>query len=228
MIKNVFFDLDDTIFDFGQAERIALTGAFEHFGIAVTPDLLARYSVLNSECWAALERGEIDLKNVLLARFSRLFEERGIVAPAREVNALYEHLLGIGHYFTDGAEDVLRELSKSYRLYIASNGTSDVQKNRLASAGIAPLFDGIFISEDIGYFKPDINYFEHCFATIPDFKKSQTVIVGDRISSDIRGGIDAGIKTVWYNPSSAQNNSGLTPTAEIRDLRELPALLNTL
>ncbi len=228
MIKHVLLDLDDTVFDFGKAERIALTGAFERYGVSVTDELLARYSELNSDCWASLERGEIDLKNVLIERFKRLFNERGISAPAVEVNTLYERLLGIGHYFTDCAEEVLAELKRDYSLYIASNGTSNVQKSRLASAGIEPLFDGVFISEDIGYFKPDKRFFDCCFKRIPDFSSDRTVMVGDRLSSDIVGGINAGIKTVWYNPSGIKNESGLTPTAEIRDLRELPALLKTL
>lgn len=228
MIKHVLLDLDDTVFDFGKAERLALTGAFERYGVEVTDALLKRYSKLNSDCWASLERGEIDLRNVLVERFKRLFDERGISASPIEVNALYERLLGIGHYFMDGAEEVIRILKRDYSLYIASNGTSDVQKSRLASAGIEPLFDGIFISEDVGYFKPDVKFFDYCFSHIKDFDKDHTVMVGDRLSSDILGGIDAGIKTVWYNPSAIKNESGLIPTAEISDLRELPALLKTL
>ncbi len=228
MIRNVLFDLDDTLFDFGKAEGIALTRALSSLDIPVTDELIARYGVINSECWGELERGILSLEEVKVERYARLFAERRIDVDPQKATAVYEHFLGIGHYYVDGAEESLRALHGKYRLYIASNGTASVQKGRLASAGIAPLFDDIFISEDIGYFKPDVKFFDYCFSKIPSFSKEETVLVGDRLSSDIRGGTNADIKTIWFNPSGAPNSTELTPSREIKSLRELEKTLESM
>ena len=106
-----------------------------------------------------------------------------------------EGLLGQGHYFMDGAVEMLQALYGSFHLYLATNGTASVQKSRLKSAEIEPFFEQIFISEELGCNKPETSFFERCFATIPDFKKEEAVMVGDSLTSDILGGIRAGIRT---------------------------------
>ena len=141
---------------------------------------------------------------------------------------MYETFLGEGHYYTDGAEDLLKALYGQYRLYLASNGTMSVQQSRLASAGIAGLFDGIFLSEVIGADKPSKVFFTACFSQIPDFRKEETVIVGDSLTSDIQGGKNAGIGTVWYQPYPETQEEEIHPDAVIRKLSDLPELLRTL
>ena len=150
MIKHVFFDLDDTLLDFGKAEAAALKKALCLHGIEITPELSARYSRINDEQWKKLERGEMTREQVLLRRFEIFFAESGLSADAQAVQNDYERLLGIGHYFVDGAPELLEALSGRYRLYIASNGTASVQDGRIKSAGIGKYFDAVFISEHIG------------------------------------------------------------------------------
>ena len=99
----------------------------------------------------------------------------------------------------DGAEELLETLYGKYRMYLVTNGTLSVQKGRLKSANISRYFEDIFISEELGYNKPSIEYFEKCFSKIPDFKNENTAIIGDSLSSDIQGGINAGIKTIWFH-----------------------------
>lgn len=135
---------------------------------------------------------------------------------------MYETFLGEGHYYIDGAEDLLKALYGRYRLYLASNGTMSVQQSRLASAGIAGLFDGIFLSEVIGADKPSKAFFAACFSQIPDFRKEETVIVGDSLTSDIQGGKNAGIGTVWYQPypeTRGENPPGRSDPKAFRSAR---------
>ena len=208
MIDTVFFDLDNTIFDFNKAEHIALAKTLEELGIPPSEETCARYSVINLAQWKLLEKGVITRREVKLRRFRLLFEELGVPAAPEEAAARYESLLGIGHYFMDGAEELLQTLYGNYRLYLVTNGTAAVQKGRLESAQLQKYFEDIFISEEIGFNKPDIRYFESCFSRIPSFSRETSVIVGDSLTSDIQGGINAGIRTVWFHPESCRSFCG--------------------
>ena len=127
----------------------------------------------------------------------------------------------------DGAEALLDEISEKYDLYLMSNGTAAVQDRRIAASGIAKHFKGIFISERIGYNKPSREFFDRCFAKIPDLKKEESIIVGDSLSSDIQGGINASILTCHYN-SRGEKKEGIIPDYTIKSLEELPALLESI
>ena len=137
-------------------------------------------------------------------------------------------MLAIGHYFMPGAPELLEELYRKYRLYIVSNGTAKVQEGRIGSSGIAKYMDGIFISQILGANKPDKQFFDTCFAEIPDFSLSETVIIGDSLSSDIKGGINAGITTVWFNPKGLSNDGGIKPDFTVKTLSEIPAVLRQI
>ncbi len=228
MIRNVLFDLDDTLFDFHKAEKIALTKTLVHFGIDPTEETLALYSTINAAHWKRLELGEISREEVKVGRYRELFETIGVECDPVKATAYYESMLAIGHYFMPGAPELLWELYGKYRLYIVSNGTAKVQEGRIGSSGIAKYMDGIFISQILGANKPDKQFFDICFAEIPDFSLSETVIIGDSLSSDIKGGINAGITTVWFNPKGIENDSDIKPDYTIKELSEVPGLLSQI
>lgn len=229
MIKYVLLDIDDTLLDFGKAEAAAIKKTFERIGIPATDEVIARYSEINNAQWSALERGELTRQQVLVRRFDILFEELGITGvPSEMAQASYEYLLGIGHYFIDGAVELLEALKDKYELYIVSNGTACVQDSRLASAGIAPYFKDIFISERIGADKPSREFFDRAFSRIEGFEREKAIIVGDRLSSDILGGINAGISTCWFNPKRLPPDPDIPADYEIHALNELPELLKNL
>ena len=228
MIRNVLFDLDDTLFDFHKAEKIALTKTLVHFGIDPTEETLALYSAINAAHWKRLELGEISREEVKVGRYRELFETIGVECDPVKATAYYESMLAIGHYFMPGAPELLEELYGKYRLYIVSNGTAKVQEGRIGSSGIAKYMDGIFISQILGANKPDKQFFDICFAEIPDFSLSETVIIGDSLSSDIKGGINAGITTVWFNPKGIENDSDIKPDYTIKELSEVPGLLSQI
>ena len=228
MIRNVLFDLDDTLFDFHKAEKIALTKTLVHFGIDPTEETLALYSTINAAHWKRLELGEISREEVKVGRYRELFKTIGVECDPVKATAYYESMLAIGHYFMPGAPELLEELYRKYRLYIVSNGTAKVQEGRIGSSGIAKYMDGIFISQILGANKPDKQFFDTCFAEIPDFSLSETVIIGDSLSSDIKGGINAGITTVWFIPKGIENDNDIKPDYTIKELSEVPGLLSQI
>ena len=224
----VLLDLDNTILDFNTAEYHALGRAFFSLGIPFDDSVAARYHVINARHWEMLEDGILTRAQVLVKRFEALFHELGVTADANKTQALYESMLAEGHWFMPGAEALLEALRGRARLFICSNGVQRVQDGRIASAGIAPYFERIFISEHMGSNKPEERFFERCFAEIPDFDRGRTVILGDSLTSDIRGGINAGILTCWYNPQGKGNAGPIKPDYEIRELSEFEGLLERI
>ncbi len=225
MIEFLFLDLDDTILDFHKAERIALRKTVEGFGIAATDTVLTTYSAINRAHWEALERGELTREEVVTGRFAALFRTFGMPVDATACARDYEKNLAVGHYFLPGAEETVKALSRTHRLFLASNGTASVQHGRMTSAGLYPYFEQVFVSQDIGHNKPAKAYFDGCFARIPGFDPAKAMIVGDSLTSDILGGINAGIATCWVNPGGQPCRPDIRPDHEIRALHELPALL---
>lgn len=226
MYKYIFLDLDDTILDFTAAEEIALPKGLREVGVEPTPDLIARYREINIAEWERYERGEISRETVLVERYEILFRERGISVSAEKAEDAYRKYLGVGHYFIPGAVRLLEYLkSKGYLLYIASNGVAATQDSRLDSAGIRPYFEAIFISETTGHHKPEPAYFDYCFAHIPGFDKTKALLIGDSLTSDIRGGINVGIDTCWYNPAHKPLPEGIRPNFEVFSLQDLENIL---
>ena len=228
MIDFVFLDLDDTILDFHKAEALALSQTLRELGIVPNPERLALYSQINAAQWRRLEAGEITRGQVLTTRFRIFFDQIGVERSCDETQHIYENHLSRGHYFIDGAEEVLEKLSETYALYLVSNGNLKVQEGRLKSANISHYFRDLFISEKIGADKPSRVFFERCFASIPNFERSRSIIVGDSLTSDILGGINAGIRTCWFNPYGRPSDPGIVPDHEIRDLRDLLPLLESV
>lgn len=228
MIEFLFLDLDDTVLDFHKAERVALSKTIADFGVEPTEHVLHRYHLINKAHWEMLERGELTREQVLVGRFRTLFEELGVAVDPADCTEDYSKNLAIGHYFMPGAEKAVERLSKKYRLFLASNGTASVQHGRMTSANLYRFFEKVFVSQDIGYNKPSIEYFNGCFAQIPDLDRSKAMIVGDSLTSDIRGGINAGIATCWVNPNHLPVREDICPDYEIEALPQLEALLETL
>ncbi|MBO7253535.1 MAG: YjjG family noncanonical pyrimidine nucleotidase [Oscillospiraceae bacterium] len=224
MIEFLFLDLDDTILDFHKAERIAIAKTIRDFGVEPTEEILQRYHMINKWHWEQLEKGLMTRDQVLENRFRVLFQELGVAVDATGCARAYEKNLSIGHYFLPGAEAAVDSLSKKYRLFLASNGTASVQKGRMTSANLYRFFEKVFVSQEIGHNKPSKAYFDGCFAQIPGFDPERAMIVGDSLSSDIKGGIQAGIKTVWVNPGHADCGE-IKPDHEIEALHQLEALL---
>lgn len=225
MFKKIFFDLDDTIFDFHKAEAVAVSKTLAEQGVNPTEQTVERYSEINASMWKRLEKGEMTREEVLVKRFEQLFLELGVECNAVETRKKYEHNLSIGHFFVDGAYELLENLFKEYDLYLVSNGTFKVQEGRLNSSGIKKFFKEIFISEKLGYVKPQKEFFDAVFSKIHDFNADESIIIGDSLSSDIKGGNNAGIKTCWFNPKHLKNTTDAIVDYEIHNLNEIYKVL---
>ncbi len=225
MFRSILIDIDDTLLDFGWAERNAISQSYRDYGIDPSEENLARYSAINISQWEAMERGELNREQVLIRRHEIFFKELGVEIPLQEFEDHYRRLLGVGHCFIRGAEALLEYLFPKYDLYIASNGVAETQYSRMASAGIGRYFKEVFISETTGSHKPEKEYFDYCFARMRDFDPAKTLIIGDSLTSDILGGLKAGIQTCWFNPKDKAGRPDIVPHYEIRSLEEVKKIL---
>lgn len=228
MIRNVLLDLDDTLLDFHKAEAEALKKTLLALDIAPEPAAIARYSQINDAQWKLLEQGIFTRAEILVRRFSLLFEELGVVRDAAEANEIYKGFLSQGHYFIEGAPELLKALAPKYALYLVSNGNAAVQDGRIQSAQIAGYFQKIFISQRVGFDKPAREFFTRCFEQMPGFMPEEAILVGDSLTSDMRGGNNAGIRTCWFNPQGHPRPADISIDYEIARLAELPPLLEKL
>lgn len=213
MIKYILLDLDETILDFKKAEKVALKATLEEFGIEPKEEILSLYSEINAAQWKRLELGELTTEQVKIKRYEILFERLQIkdMDPVKAANCYEEHL-GEGHDYLPGAEAFLKKLCAKYAVYIASNGLTKVQTRRLQESGIDKLVQGSFLSQEIGAHKPNKAFFDTCFDRISGANCENTVMIGDSLTSDIKGGNQSRIPTIWYNPSEKENTSDIYPT----------------
>lgn len=197
----LLFDADGTLFDFHRSEAEAIREIMSLAGITPTDALVAAYSEINLSMWKLLERGEIQKSELFYRRFEVFCETFGFSADAKKMAHDYSAVLSQKSYLFDGAEALCQKLSQKAELYIVTNGLAAVQNGRYARCPLRPYIQKMFISDEIGYEKPDVRYFEAVTAQIPNFDRARTLIIGDSLSSDMRGGIAFGIDTCWYNPS---------------------------
>lgn len=227
MYKFLLWDIDGTVLDFSAAEACAIRALFEkyHLGIC-TDEMLRTYSQINRKYWQALERNEMTKPEILVGRFREFFQLMGLdTTVAAAFNDDYQLTLGDYPIFMEHALDVLQQEKGKYLLVAVTNGTKIAQTKKLRMTGLDEIFDVVFISEDVGIEKPNVAFFHHVFREIGLSDKSEALIIGDSLTSDMQGGIFAGIDTCWFNPKHSQNTSGIPVTYEIDDLRKLEKIL---
>ncbi len=227
MLKVLLWDVDGTLLNFREAEKIGIRRGFARLNLGeCTDEMLADYSAINRRHWEKLERGELTKPQVLEGRFLEFFTKYGIrIDCIAEFNRGYQIDLGETICFQDGAQDVLRELSPIVRQYAVTNGTKIAQAKKLEKSGLNEILDGAFISEDIGAEKPSVAFFEAVWKTIGRFAPDEVMIIGDSLTSDMRGGSNAGICTCWYCPTDAPMPDGIRIDYKIQSLRQVPAIV---
>ncbi len=227
MITTLLWDMDETLLNFAAAERAAINALFQEFGFGECSDaMLERYSKINRSYWERLERKELTKPEILVGRFRDFFEAEGLDSTvAAEFNEKYQLSLGDTIVFRDDSYNIVKSLRGKVKQYVVSNGTIAAQTKKLRLSGFGELMDGVFLSEDLGVEKPDILFFKKVFEKIHPEDKSQVMIVGDSLTSDIQGGNNAGIMTCWYNPEQKPYQGDLRIDHEIRDLHEVYDLI---
>lgn len=228
MIKVILWDIDGTLLNFKIAEKCAIQACFDKFGLGVCDEeMLKRYSWINAGYWKRLEAGEITKEQVLTGRFEEFFRKEGFpFDKVREFNDEYQIRLGDTVYFNDNGYELTKQLKGQVKQYIVTNGTRVAQERKLKKSGLDLLMDGVFISDVIGIEKPNPGFFDAVWDQIGHYEKDEALIVGDSLTSDMQGGNNAGILCCWYNPERQENTLGLRIDYEIRNLREIPGILN--
>lgn len=222
-IKVILWDIDGTLLNFAEAEKAAIRTCFGMFGLGeCTDEMLADYSEINRNYWKRLERGEISKKEVLEGRFREFFAKYNLdVSAAEKFNTQYQVSLGDTVVFYPNGLEVVQALKGKIPQYAVTNGTKIAQDKKLKNSDLIHILDGVFISEMVGVEKPGVGFFEKVFETIGEYDKSEVMIIGDSLTSDIQGGNNVGIVTCWFNPGGKKEETDLRIDYEIRNLDEV-------
>lgn len=229
-IKVILWDIDGTVLNFAASEKAGVKKCFEQFQLGeCTDEMIAEYAEINQKYWQKLERGELTKQEVLEGRFEEFFSNHGLdTSVVKEFNATYQVTLGDVIVFEDYAKELIWGYKDRYKQYAVTNGTELAQRKKLKNSGLAEVLDGAFISDVIGVEKPMKGFFDAVFAEIGDYDKSEIMIIGDSLTSDMKGGEEAGIVTCWYNPKCKFNNSTVMLDYEIHSLREVMEILGRI
>lgn len=217
----LLFDADDTLFDFQKSEKIALEETLAVYGLGNNKEATNLYHAINKQLWMDFEEGKVSKAVLKVKRFTDLFKQLGMQADGTECSELYVENLSKGNYLLPDALELCQELSRECRLYLVTNGIAKVQHARFDASEVKPYFSDIFVSEESGYQKPQVEYFDYVFDRIPDFHKEQALLIGDSLSSDMQGGLNAGVDTCWFNPNHCENSKQIPCTYEIDDLKQI-------
>ncbi len=223
----ILWDLDQTLLDFDRSMDYAIRSVFDQYRLPIDEEIVARYDVINRNHWNRLERGEISKDEVKVGRFRVLLEELGIrqISP-EEIAASYQIELGSVYYYIDGAKELVTKLKElGFCQYVVTNGVHTTQSNKMKRSGLDQIMDGVFVSELMGYPKPMKGYFDACFAALPEGTRQTCILVGDSLTSDMKGANNAGIAACWFNPQGRKKDVDVRIDHEIRQLWELLPIL---
>jgi len=216
MYSHILFDADNTLLDFSKAERNAFILTMDAHSLPWDEAMLSRYVEINIRLRQELERGLIDKKTVQLRRFEILFGDRAV--PSADINRTFQQHLAAQSELMPGAGEVSEALSQRAELSIVTNGVGTTQRQKMNRSGLLPYFSRLFISEDLGFPKPDLRFFEHVMSELGHPDPASVLIVGDSLTSDIQGGMNAGVATCWFNLHSKPIPTGYRIDHVIEDL----------
>ena len=227
MFKVILWDIDNTLLDFFLAEHNSLNNRFKEYGLGeCTLEAAARFDKINVKYWESIEKGTLTRENALTGRFKEFFEKEGIsFDDCKSFNTAFETGLADDVFLVENGYDTVKTLKGKYKQYAVTNGAVDVQNLRLKKSGFDKLFDGVFISEGIGFEKPSKEFFDYVLKRIVPCKKDEIIIIGDSLTSDMLGGNNAKIKTCWYNPKGNVNSREVSIDYEIKSFDEVLKIL---
>jgi YjjG family noncanonical pyrimidine nucleotidase len=224
MLKAILVDIDNTLLDFNACTLKAMKECFSEYGLSYKEEYYDVFRRINNAMWEEVEKGTLTVPRLYEIRWNTIFSELGIVADGISFEKKFHWYIETGYEKVEGAEELLSYLSEKYYVAAASNAPFEQQKGRLFSAGLLPFIKELFVSEKIGAQKPSPEFFDHCIGVL-GIPRDEIIIIGDSISADIKGGIAAGIKTCWFNPSAQVRPEGVNPDFEVSSLEAIKNIL---
>lgn len=223
MIKAVLIDIDNTLLDFNASATLAMEESFLSHGLPFRPEMFKTFKRVNDSLWLKIEKNEITRAELHAVRFDLILKELGLNYDGKKIEK--DFLSNLNHCAVkiDGAEDIMKYLSRKYVVCTASNAPTLQSKTRLAYSGLNKYVTREFISEEIGFAKPGKEFFDVCMNALSPIKKEETVMIGDSLTADIAGGVNYGLKTIWYNPNG--ENCGFGLFGEVKTLSALKKIL---
>ena len=217
----LLFDADNTLFDFDRAEERALQATLEFFGYPLDSDTRELYRTINRVLWRRLDLGEISREALVVERFALFDRAMGGSRDAAALNRFYLDRLSEGAELLPGAEALCRSLAPRATLALVTNGVARAQRGRLARSALNGLFPYVFISEEVGWQKPQREFFSHVCSAMAIRDRRRAVVIGDNLVSDVQGGLQSGLDAVWFNPNGLPNPTQVRPTWEARSFSAL-------
>ena len=222
----VLFDADNTLLNFDAAENKALAETLVNYGIEPDAETVQTYREINSDLWKQLEKGQIRREKLMSERFTRFLKAINAAGNGTEMNRFYlEQLSTHPDLMSPTVLDVMKELSEVATLAIVTNGFDKVQSRRVQESGLLNYLEDVFVSEKLDSEKPNRKIFDAALRALGVENREHVLMVGDSLSSDIQGGVNAGLDTCWFNPNHAENPGKVCPTYEIATLEELYPLV---
>ena len=223
MYKALLIDFDDTLYDFPYQAVNSFFKTLHEEGIDATQEHFEVYEKFNREFWETYENfppGTVKPSE----RFERLADAFSFKYDAEDINEKYLKNMHLFLKPIEHADELVKSLSRHYDIYIITNGLAKAQIPKLEASGLSDYIKDIFISEKIGFSKPHIKYFEYCLERIPA-DKNEILVIGDSLTSDMAGGINAGLDTCWFNPANKENSLGLPITYTVNSMEGIKKLL---
>ena len=235
--KLVLIDLDDTLFDYSKAEKLAFRNTFEEMGFfeeskmekdkreRIYKEIKERYKVINLQLWKDLENGVVDKNRLKVVRFEKIIDEFDLKYSSEKMSEIYLKKLGEGIFPFEATEKLCKYLHSKYKVGIITNGIKEVQYPRIKNSVIAKYIDKIIVSDEVGVNKPDKKIFEHAVNYFGILDKNEVIMIGDSLGADIKGGQNSGIDTCWVNLKNNVNDTGIIPKYEVTKLEQLFEIL---
>lgn len=224
----LLIDADDTILDFNRSEYEAVVKLAKDYSLGDGHAIALEFKRINRRMWDMFETGQITREQIFYTRFYELFDEFGIKGKdVTEIGDAYRENVARSTCVIRGAKACLKRLSEEHDLYCVTNGVTRTQKMRLKNTRLDKYFLKLFISQEIGLQKPNRDFFDYVLSDIGKTDKEDVYIVGDSLSSDIQGGINAGIKTILFNREN-KKITDVVPDYEVKNYRELERLIGKL
>lgn len=221
MIKAILIDIDDTILDFKKSSEKAFINTIKDFNLTYKDEYFSYFEQINSDLWRDQKLGKISIKNLFKKRSTMMIEYLGLIEDNNFFTETFSENLSHQAILVDGIEDLLSYLNNKYKLYAASNSVYKRQVSRLKKANLYNFFDGIFVSDTLGYEKPDGKFFEKIIDQI-DFNKNEVIMIGDSLKSDIVGAKNAQIKSIWFSEKDTENK---IYNYKVKNLSEIKKIL---